>query len=721
MATTKETVQIQVQVNSDGSPAKTVGSIKQQLREAQAAAIEMSRSFGELSPEAQSAARRVAELRDEISDLNERVGLMDPGEKFQVFGNAIGAVTAGFTAAQGALAVFGDESEDLQKQLVKLQGAMALSQSLSTIADSWKDFQRLGAVIKTNVVGAFSTLRKAIISTGIGALLVALGLIIANFDKIEAKIKELFPAFEGFGKLFDKIKAIAMGALNAIIESFKIVGDIIVDIFKGDFKGAVAEASNAGKRMGQAYVEGFNKEVQDQMQEAAREATEALIKQQENDLKVLRAAGATREREADALELKIAQNKIKVLKDGTKEEREAQAAAFADLEALRIQQAQKEGQRQLKFLQDRQALETQQLTDAGKSTIGLREKQLQQVLALEKRFGLDTKDTLQELRQSQGADRRAEFDKELQVLQDAQDKETKAAEISGKNMLHLKEQQLIEQKNLYQKYGYETLEIDKQIGDSLLDQRSKLNDTLNKTTSDLVKQASTGLQGVAEQQAKFNEQNNERIAKDATRLDEIERQKQKAISDTTYIIEQSAQAGEDRSETEQVASAVLAVAMIGDELSKQDALTATGNALKVATGILGQQTAIGKGVAIADATISTYQAAQSSFTALSPIPIVGPALGAIAAAAAVVAGIARVKKIVSTQIPGAGGNGGASAAGPSNVSAPLQPTIAPNATTLLKEQVEQQSQQGAIRVEVLESDITSTQNKVKTVEELAKF
>ena len=67
--------------------------------------------------------------------------------------------------------------------------------------------------------------------------------------------------------------------------------------------------------------------------------------------------------------------------------------------------------------------------------------------------------------------------------------------------------------------------------------------------------------------------------------------------------------------------------------------------------ILGKESAAGKAVAVAQATIDTYSSAVSAFNSLSGIPIVGPVLGGIAAAAAVASGIATVSKIVSTPKP----------------------------------------------------------------------
>ncbi|MNK21293.1 hypothetical protein D3C87_395470 [compost metagenome] len=69
------------------------------------------------------------------------------------------------------------------------------------------------------------------------------------------------------------------------------------------------------------------------------------------------------------------------------------------------------------------------------------------------------------------------------------------------------------------------------------------------------------------------------------------------------------------------------------------------------TAIMGKESAAGKAMAVAQATIDTYKSAVSAYGAMANIPVVGPALGAVAAAAAVAAGIANVKKITATKPP----------------------------------------------------------------------
>ena len=67
--------------------------------------------------------------------------------------------------------------------------------------------------------------------------------------------------------------------------------------------------------------------------------------------------------------------------------------------------------------------------------------------------------------------------------------------------------------------------------------------------------------------------------------------------------------------------------------------------------IFGEASGVGKAAAIAQTTIDTYAAAQAAYKSMVGIPVVGPALGAVAAAAAVAGGIANVKKITAIGDP----------------------------------------------------------------------
>lgn len=200
----QETVGIKIQVDANQA-SQSIGSLKTQLREAQKEVTELSAKFGATSQEAVQAAKKAADLKDQIGDAKALTDAFNPDAKFKAFTATLAGVAGGFAAVQGALGLVGVESDKVEKTLLKVQSAMAISQGLQTIGESIDSFKQLGAVIRNvNVfqkaynlatiaaagiqkafgvaVGttgvAFKALRAAIITTGIGALVVGIGLLV---------------------------------------------------------------------------------------------------------------------------------------------------------------------------------------------------------------------------------------------------------------------------------------------------------------------------------------------------------------------------------------------------------------------------------------------------------------------------------------------------------------------------------------------------------------
>lgn len=191
-------------------------SLRGQLREAMMELVKLQNSAGASSQEIANAAKRAAELKDRIGDAKATIEAFDPDAKFKAFGQSIQGVAGAFAATQGALALVGVESAEVEKQLLKVQGALALSEGLNTVLASIDGFKNLGLVIKTNVlsafasmkaaaISAFTTMRGALIATGVGAFAVALGLIVSNFDAIKAALVRLVPGLANVGKIFSGI------------------------------------------------------------------------------------------------------------------------------------------------------------------------------------------------------------------------------------------------------------------------------------------------------------------------------------------------------------------------------------------------------------------------------------------------------------------------------------------------------------------------------------
>jgi hypothetical protein len=228
-------------------------TLKTQLREAREEQQKLSAQYGATSQEAIKAARAVAEISDEIGFQNDLVDSYNPDQKFKALGAATQVAGTGLQGVTAGMALFGGESEDTQKQLLKVQAAMAFSDAisnLSNVADQWAILKTAissstiiqkantaatgaAAIVQNLFTGSvtttttgFKALKFAIAATGIGLLVVGLVAIVQNFDKISKVATNLFPSLAGVGK-----------GIMSIVEAVT------------DFIGVTSEADRAISRM----------------------------------------------------------------------------------------------------------------------------------------------------------------------------------------------------------------------------------------------------------------------------------------------------------------------------------------------------------------------------------------------------------------------------------------------------------------------------------------
>lgn len=167
-----------------------LGSLKSQLREAQAEVAKLSEQFGVTSREAANAAKRAAELKDQIEDAKALTDAFNPDAKFKALSSSLGGVASGFAAYQGALGLVGIESKKVEEQLLKVQSAMALAEGLQSLGGLKDSMIALASVVKNQVVTAFSTLKGALMATGIGLVIAAIGTAIYLMDKYNDEIED---------------------------------------------------------------------------------------------------------------------------------------------------------------------------------------------------------------------------------------------------------------------------------------------------------------------------------------------------------------------------------------------------------------------------------------------------------------------------------------------------------------------------------------------------
>lgn len=155
-----------------GESAKSLKTLKGEFKELQG---ELDKTIAG-SKEYTETLKKMASVKDEIDDLNEATMALTGGGKFQAVANLGGTIAAGFASAQGAMALFGSESKELEQSLLKVQSAMALAQGL-------KELEGLGDAFN-NAKAAAQSLFKVLIANpilAIAAAVTAIGIAVAAY------------------------------------------------------------------------------------------------------------------------------------------------------------------------------------------------------------------------------------------------------------------------------------------------------------------------------------------------------------------------------------------------------------------------------------------------------------------------------------------------------------------------------------------------------------
>ena len=136
--------------------------------------------------------QKLADAQFRLRDANEtaRWSANDLGEQIATVNRVASGLAGGFSAVQGAMAVFGAESEDLEKAMLRVQGGIALVQGLQGLEGLTKDIPiminqfKMASVALNTFVKGLSGMQKALVTTGIGALLTAVIAVVSHWEDI---------------------------------------------------------------------------------------------------------------------------------------------------------------------------------------------------------------------------------------------------------------------------------------------------------------------------------------------------------------------------------------------------------------------------------------------------------------------------------------------------------------------------------------------------------
>jgi hypothetical protein len=582
----EKVIDIKIQGNAD----EAVGSLRSQLRAAQAEVAELSNKFGATSQEAIQAAKRAGELKDQIGDAKALTDAFNPDAKFKSLSASLAGVAGGFAVVQGGMALLGTESEEVEKTLLKVQGAMALSQGLQTIGESVDSFKQLGAVVKSyTIVQRVSTVLQA------------------AFNAVMA--------------------ANPIGAVVVAVTALVAAGYALVKMFQASSDAAV-QSEKAHKALG--------KELKTQV-EAQKNATIEADLSRDAQLKMAKASGQSAD-EIRKLSVELANQEV------AQKIANAQTLRAIAIEAIRVGGLQDATESQ-KELAKNALKEFNDANQEAKNAIINRKK-----LIIENRAA------------------------ELQEQTDATKKANDEATAKAK-------------KKAEEDAAFEASEKKRK-----LKEQKEFNESVLKGQNDLQR---------ATNEAEFNQ-----------RILDQEAQDEK-IRILNEGVEEVAKAEETeyRIKKENTEAAI--------ELSKREAaakvalMDKTASVLSKGADLLGKNTAAGKAMSIAAATINTYQGITAELATKTVTPFeIGLKIANVAIIAAT--GLKAVKDIISVKVPGGGGGGGGAApsmsgAGAGGGSAP-QFNVVGNSGVNQLASVLSTNEQTPIKAYVVPSDVTTGQS-----------
>ena len=680
----------------DKEAKKTSGSFVNLKKELRQLTIQL-QGLDPASKEFEQVAARAGKIKEQLRGVADAINDADPekfGGKFQ---RTAEGIAGAFSAVTGAQALFGKNSEEIEKQMLKVQGAIALTQGISAMKELRNDSLELANSIKGKVLGAFASLTTAelanaqamgsmtaiqkvytlVVGTSTGALkafkialaTTGVGLLIVGLGLLVNKLMDTFKSTEEIIKSNERLLRSNSRLINQISERReKLDKDMQKQLAYADAMGKSEEDKfKITKNFGDKTIEQNNKEIQTRLdnvnklkaidlgvQASSREQYNELVK--ENKKKVVaewtKIAELKTANEDLKESLKITQVKLNTDLKGE------QSKADEDAIAKQKEKNQKIKEQKLKAAEEQKALERKiiDLTIANIEDTDTRE-----LVALKEKH----KRELEEITLQYGKKKEfAELEKQLKIQQG------------------IEEQALAEQ-TTKEKRDRENL-----------DAKSKLEAELIRAEEDfnLKQQKRIELENLDFAQQMAN-----------TTLTNGEVEKIKAQHEANLV----GIADESKERQLQIDLAL--------KESKQQLITAVGSIFGELAGLAKQGSAIQKAFAITQVAIDTATAISGltaiSFSPANPANKINPLAPYIQLAtgtAKIFASMARVKSIlgsgvsVSPPTTGGGANANLGIAG-TGISQPQQEVKA----------------QSTFKVVVVDSDITKMQDKTKKVQAIS--
>jgi hypothetical protein len=583
----------------------------------------------------------------------------------------------------------GDASSNLTEDLVSNGGAMGILNELTGgLAQKFKDSYEAIALSSKGLSG----FKKAMVATGIGALVVGIGALVANWDKV----KDALSGATAESKAYKEAQSEILSAVSKVQAEITKMGDVI-------------ELAKQGTISKEEALQQYNKALGESVgyAESLEQAESLLVKNAATVVEVTRLKA-----QSEVLYAKAAEARAKVIAgdeslkpDWWDTIKNATVSAFSGINgAAKFATEQgattvKNGQDAIKTAEQLEGsaadlqtkiAELQKNLEKGSLSPQQREKRNTEIKALEDKAAAEAI--------QREKDKAAALESIRQALIDTED-ERRNEELRKIQANYDAQIALAEQ--YYGKESETVLALKQAQKDALDAQEAKFKEEDRLKAEEASKKAAEKLALDKENDLLSFEEQRAVIAQSEALLLEDETINEKDRTDLlkTY--------SDKRKEIDE-----------GEKEAKIKTLDDTENALNQLSNIAGESTVAGKGFAIASATLNTYRGVSDALAATTVTPF-ETALKFINAAAILTNGLRNVKKIVSVKIPNAKGGGGTGGASSPSGGAISQPpafnVVGQGGTNQLAQVIGEQTQQ-PIQAYVVANDVTSAQSLQRNIQ-----
>jgi hypothetical protein len=230
------TIEYDIKVNDEGA-VKSLGQLEAELAQINEELADVpvgSKAFKDLTKQSQALNRELEEINNEIDGFKFE-------DKIQAADGAAKVFAGSLSAAVGTLGALGVESEAFGEFEQKAASAIAVGLGIKDVSEGFSQVALAAkkSGIATKLFG--TTTKRALIATGVGAFVVALGTVVAYWDDISKAARRFADNVPFIGNAVEGVKK----AFNALFNAARPVLEFLGILPDEEERAAIAiEKSN---------------------------------------------------------------------------------------------------------------------------------------------------------------------------------------------------------------------------------------------------------------------------------------------------------------------------------------------------------------------------------------------------------------------------------------------------------------------------------------------